>query len=179
MIRKIIWLTYSLLVAYSLSSCTGSDPATPQPLPTFVAPGIKDNPLLEEDGNSTSQVTSQLGAIVNYNFDVSLDYAGHRAEVTQYVEVVNPGPDVWNELVFYLPPGLQTDRFVLSTVEMRDGVESSAMQKQVTSDGFLNFQLPKFLNPKESRMITIKYGLEATQVDLASLSPVGLSLIHI
>ena len=101
MIRKIIWLTYSLLVAYSLSSCTGSDPAPPQPLPTFVSPGIKDNPLLEEDGNSTSQVTSQLGAIVNYNFDVSLDYAGHRAEVTQYVEVVNPGPDVWNELVFY------------------------------------------------------------------------------
>ena len=173
MIRKIIWITYSLLVAYGLSSCTGSNLATPQPLPTFVSPGIKDNPLLEEDGNSTSQVTSQLGAITNYNFDVSLDYAGHRVKVTQHVEVVNPGPDVWNELVFYLPPGLQTDRFVLSTVEMRDGVESSAMQMQVTSDGFLNFQLPKFINPNESRMITIKYGLEATQVDLASLSPVG------
>ncbi|MDP6771563.1 MAG: hypothetical protein QF704_12755, partial [Anaerolineales bacterium] len=63
MIRKIIWITHCLLVAYSLSSCTGSNPATPQPLPTFVSPGIKDNPLLEEDRNSKSQITSQLGAI--------------------------------------------------------------------------------------------------------------------
>ena len=124
MIRKIIWIIYSLLVAYSLSSCTASNPATPQPLPTFVSPGIKDNPLLEDDGNSTSQVTSQLGAITNYHFDVSLDYAGHRAQVKQTVEVVNPGPDAWNELVFYLPPVLQTDRFVLSELKMQDGVES-------------------------------------------------------
>ena len=86
---------------------------------------------------------------------------------------MNPGPDAWNELVFYLPPVLQTDRFVLSEVKMRDGVEASATQMQVTSDGFINFQLSKFINPNESRMITITYGLEATQVDLASLSPVG------
>ncbi len=173
MVRKFVWITYCLLITYNMSSCVDSNLATPQPLPTFVSPGIRDKPVLEGDGNSTYQIVSQLGAITNYTFDVSLDYAGHSAKVIQLVEVVNPGTDVWNELVFYLPPDLQTDQFVLSEVKIQDGVEASATQMQVTPDGFLNFQLSKFIKPKESRLITITYGLEATQVDLASLSPVG------
>ena len=142
MIRTCSRILYCLLIACMLVSCTRNISATPQPLPTFVSPGIRDNPVLDSTENTASSISEHLGAITNYHFDVSLDYAGHRVQVTQLVEVVNPGPDVWNEVVFYLPKDLQTDRFVLSTVEMRDGVESSAMQMQVTSDGFLNFQLP-------------------------------------
>ena len=173
MIRTSARILCCLLATYMLVSCTGNSSATPQPLPTFVSPGIRDNPILEGAKNDTSQISENLGAITNYHFDVSLDYAGHRVQVSQLIEVVNPGPDVWSELVFYLPADLQTDRFVLSTVRIQDGVESSVTQMQVTSDGFLTFQLPKYLNPNESRMITITYGLEATKVDLTTLSPVG------
>ena len=173
MIRTCSRILYCLLIACMLVSCTRNISATPQPLPTFVSPGIRDNPVLDRTENATSSISEHLGAITNYHFDVSLDYAGHSVKVSQLVEVVNPGPDVWTELIFYLPVDLQTDRFVLSTVRIKDGVEDSVTQMQVTSDGFLTFQLSKYLNPNESRMVTITYGLEATQVDLTTLSPAG------
>ena len=166
-------ILYCLLVTYTLVSCTNNSSATPQPLPTFVSPGVRDNPILDGAEKTTSHISKDLGAITNYHFEVSLDYTGHRVQVSQLVDIVNPGPDVWSELVFYLPADLQTERFVLSTVGIQDGVESLVTQMQVTSDGFLTFQLSKYLNPNESRKVTITYGLEATKVDLATLSPEG------
>jgi len=165
-------IVFSISIIFAVS-CNDSSEVVSDPLPTFVPPGIRLNPSLDRDTKVALQVEKNLGVIANYNFDVSLDYAGHRIQVTQLIEVFNPGPDVWSELVFYLPKDLQSDRFVLSTVGIQDEVESSATQMQVTKDGFLVFQLPKYMEPNQSRIVTITYGLEALQVDLQSLSPIG------
>ena len=165
-------IVFSISIIFAVS-CNGSSQVVSDPLPTFVPPGIRLNPSVDKDTKVALKVEKNLGVIANYNFDVSLDYAGHRIQVTQLIEVFNPGPDVWSELVFYLPKDLQSDRFVLSTVGIQDGIESSATQMQVTKDGFLVFQLSKYIEPNQSRIVTITYGLEALQVDLQSLSPIG------
>ena len=73
MIRTCGRILYCLLVTYMLVSCTSNISATPQPLPTFVSPGIRDNPVLDSTENTATSISEHLGAITNYYFDVSLD----------------------------------------------------------------------------------------------------------
>ncbi|MDP7645034.1 MAG: hypothetical protein QGG60_10085, partial [Anaerolineales bacterium] len=160
-------------VALLLAACSGAGQPTAPALPTFVPPGMSENPLALGAAGTPAPGGPQLGAISNYHFDVALDYAGHRVQVSQLVEVINPGPDMWTELVFFLPGDLQTARFTVSTVRLQEQVETAGTQLRFTPDGFLTLRLPQGLNPHESRLVSITYGLEAAEVELATRRPAG------
>ena len=162
-----------LVAALLLAACSGAGQPTAPALPTFVPPGMSENPLAPGAAGTPAPGGPKLGAIANYHFDVVLDYAGHRVQVSQLVEVINPGPDVWTELVFFLPGDLQTARFTLSTVRLQEQVETAGMQLHFTPDGFLALRLPQGLNPHESRLVSITYGLEAAEIGLATRRPAG------
>ncbi len=162
-----------VLTAVLLSACSGGDPPTAPTLPTFVPPGIIENPVAPGTAGTPSPDSREPGAVANYHFDVALDYAGHRVQVSQLVEVINPGPDVWTEIVFFMPQDLQTTRFALSEVRLLDQVETAATQLHFTPDGFLTLRLSQDLNPHESRFVSIEYGLEAVEVGLATRRPSG------
>ncbi len=132
-----------------------------------------ENPVAAGSDVTPSPAISELGAVANYHFDVVLDYSGHRVQVTQLVEVINPGPDVWTELVFFLPNDLQTTRFTISTVRLQEQVQTTATQLHFTPDGFLALRLSEDLNPHESRLVGITYGLEAAEIGLGTRRPLG------
>ena len=46
------------------------------------------------------------------------------AQITQLVDLANPGPDVWEEIVFHIPIDLRTKRFILSDVKLVEQVET-------------------------------------------------------
>ena len=178
MVTSAVWRTDAgilglLLAAVLLASCSVGGPSTTPAFPTFVPPGMIANSVAPGSTRTPSLDSRELGAVANYHFDVVLDYAGHRVQVSQLVEVINPGPDVWTELVFFMPHDLQTTRFTLSTVRMQEQVETAATQLHFTPDGFLTLRLPQDLNPHESRLVSIKYGLEAVEVGLATRRPPG------
>ena len=148
-----------MLVVVLLASCSRRPTVAESEFPTFVPPGMIDNQVdLGREGTLSTDIP-EIGAIANYNFDVVLDYYGHRVQVTQLVEVINPGPDVWTEIVFFLPIDLQTTRFSLGSVRLQDQVETAVTQLKFTPDGFLTLRLSQELNPHESRLVNITYGL--------------------
>ena len=173
MLRSAARFVIVLLPFLLITSCSNTKESTVPDMPTFVPPGMIQDPLASVKVGTSVLHNQELGAVANYHFDVVLDYAGHRAQVSQLVEVINPGPDVWTEIVFFLPRDLQTPRFTLSAVRLQEQVETNAMQLHLTSDGFLALRLPEDLNPNESRLVSITYGLEAAQVSLDTRRPMG------
>ena len=91
------------LAAALLAACSGVRLPTAPDMPTFVPPGMIENPIVPGSEVTPSTGMPEPSVVANYHFDVVLDYAGHRVQVTEMVEVINPGPDVWTELVFFLP----------------------------------------------------------------------------
>ena len=162
-----------LLVAALLAACSDDSQANFPVLPTFVPPGMIENRVVPDAAGTRSPDIQGLGSLANYHFDVVLDYTGHRVQVSQLVEVINPGPDVWTELVFFLPRDLQTTRFTMSTVRLQEHVETAAAQLHFTNDGFLTIRLPQDLHPHESFLVNIAYGLEAVEVDIGTRRPMG------
>ena len=162
-----------LLATVLLAACSDDSQATFPVLPTFVPPGMVENPVVPDAAGTRSPDIQGLGSLSNYHFDVVLDYTGHRVQVSQLVEVINPGPDVWTELVFFLPRDLQTTRFTMSTVRLQDHVETAAAQLYFTNDGFLTIRLPQDLHPHDSFLVNIAYGLEAVEVGIGTRRPLG------
>jgi hypothetical protein len=162
-----------LLATVLLAACSDDSQATFPVLPTFVPPGMVGNPVVPDAAGTRSPDIQGLGSLSNYHFDVVLDYTGHRVQVSQLVEVINPGPDVWTELVFFLPRDLQTTRFTMSTVRLQDHVETAAAQLHFTDDGFLTIRLPQDLHPHDSFLVNIAYGLEAVEVGIGTRRPLG------
>lgn len=152
------------LPAFILAACLGGA-ATPTPLPpTFV-------PAIPAVGNRMAPTLvpflarANPGVSARYTFTVKLDYVGKRAEVAQLVEVTNPGPDEWNELVFYLPADLRTERFTLSKLTLVEQVQALAPRIEVR-DGFLTVRLPAPVRPNEARLVNITYGLSSQETSL-------------
>ncbi|MFQ5410370.1 MAG: hypothetical protein ACE5FI_18325, partial [Anaerolineales bacterium] len=140
----------------------GAPPVPVIPIPATPAAGI--TPLASGSGP---------GAIARYDFSVVLDYIGNRAQVNQLVEITNPGPDVWDRVVFHLPYDLQTDRFTLSRVSLVRDVDTAPRNIEVTDDGFLIVILPDPVGPNQTELINIVYGLEAEQTGTILRRPFG------
>lgn len=169
MIRAPRWLP--ALPACLLAACLGSA-ATPTPLPPTFVPAI---PAIGDRLAPTLVpflARANPGVSARYTFTVKLDYVGKRAEVAQLVEVTNPGPDEWNELVFYLPADLRTERFTLSKLTLVEQVQALAPRIEVR-DGFLTVRLPAPVRPNESRLVNITYGLSSKETSLRARRTAG------
>lgn len=113
-----------------------------------------------QPGTATGVIGRGAGALAVYDFDVALDYQGQQITVDQTIEIVNPGPDFWDKVVFYMPWPLQTDRFALSRVRIVQQ-ETIATTIETTEGGFLIVNLPAPISPNSSVTLNIRYGLDA------------------
>jgi len=169
MMRAPRWLLG--LPACLLAACLGGA-ETPTPLPPTFVPAI---PAIGDRLAPTLVpflARANPGVSARYTFTVKLDYVGKRAEVAQLVEVTNPGPDEWNELVFYLPADLRTERFTLSKLTLVEQVQALAPRIEVR-DGFLTVRLPAPVRPNESRLVNITYGLSSKETSLRARRTAG------
>lgn len=151
-----------LVLAFATNSCT-LDNSNNTDIPAV--PSSPLAPPAEEIAQAINSVAlgAGPGAIAHYEFSVVLDYIGHRAQVTQLVEIVNPGPDDWDRVVFHLPADLQTNRFTLSRVSLLQQVEAAARNIEISNDGFVTITLPDTVQPNEAVLVNILFGLEAEQ----------------
>ena len=162
-----------MAAAFALSSCGRGAVSDPGSLST-TAPFV---PVRSETDTghvlTSGPLGSNIGAVAKYRFSIVLDYSGHRAQVNQLVELANPGPDIWKEIVFHLPIDLRSERFTLSQVSLLEQVETISPQLRVSADNFLTISLPTGVRPHESRLVSITYGLSAAPTTLASRRPHG------
>ena len=149
-----------LVLAFATNSCTLDNSNNTD------IPAVSSGPLAPPAEGIAQAITPVAlgagpGAIAHYEFSVVLDYIGHRAQVTQLVEIVNPGPDDWVRVVFHLPADLQTNRFTLSRISLLQQVEDAPRNIEISADGFVTITLPETVQPNEAVLLSFLYGLEA------------------
>jgi hypothetical protein len=89
--------------------------------------------------------------------------------VIQIVEVINPGPDVWTQIVFQVPAALRSaDTWALSNITLAEG--NATYQKK---NGLLIVNLPKRTLANGVATITFNYALIAPKITLDTRPPSG------
>ena len=168
----------SLLIAhYFLAACANSSQTATASLPTFSPrpPGTASATLEGAPFIPTFTpvpLGQDPGALAIYRFDVTLDYVGHRAQVVETVEVSNPGPDTWSEVVFQLPAALRTEAFILNSLSVSDGQTVVNASYQLNGN-LLRVVLPGGVPPNGAALVTINYGLAAPSISLNTRPPLG------
>jgi hypothetical protein len=154
-----------LLLLWLITGCATFLPAAVT-TPTFVpAPTAPQQILPAGQGP---------GTLANYRLQVTLDYIGHRVQVEELVRIINPGPDHWDKLVFYLPPALRdTDRFTISTAQLQQNTQTQAPNVEVDPKGYIIFSLPGYVRPNAEVTVRIAYGLKAQYTILLARRPLG------
>jgi LysM domain/Peptidase family M1 domain len=110
--------------------------------------------------------------LATYKFQVTLDYVGHRAQVSQAVELVNPGPDTWDSALFQLPAAVQSQAFILNSITVLEA--DTAVNASYQKSGYtLRVVLPGGLTPGNSTTITFNYGLAADAISVDTRPPNG------
>lgn len=149
----------ALLVVIGLAACTLLE-ATPTPI---AAPAPQPPVIAPQPGVSGAvrPLGVQPGALARYDFTVTLDLVGDAAQVVQFIDVTNPGPDTWTEVVFQVPAHLiENEQFVLSGVSIFDGLETQAV-RYLVSDGFIRVFLPQPVPTNSGVGVSLVYGLSA------------------
>jgi hypothetical protein len=159
-----------------LAACDGSANST-SVLPTFTPRGLPSpSPTAEGVPFIPTLTPVPLGqlpnALTTYRFDVTLDYLGHRAQVTQSVEIINPGPDTWDSVLFQLPAAVQSGAFILNSITAPDG-DANVNTSYQQSGYQLRIIVPGGVVPGAAATITINYGLAAPPVELSTRPPTG------
>ena len=163
-------------LAASLLACRPAT-STANILPTFTArslpspsPTVVGAPFIP---TLTPVPLGQLpNALITYRFDVTLDYLGHRAQVAQNVNVVNPGPDSWDSLLFQLPAALQSPAFILNSIAVpSNGQMVNASYHQ--SGYLLRVIMPGGIAPGGAVTVALNYGLAAVSIGSATRPPGG------
>ncbi len=159
-----------------LAACDGSANST-SVLPTFTPRGLPSpSPTAEGVPFIPTLTPVPLGqlpnALATYRFNVALDDLGHRAQVTQSVEVINPGPDTWDSVLFQLPAAVQSGAFILNSITVPDGAAIANASYQ--QSGYqLRIIVPGGVAPGAAATITINYGLAAPPIELSTRPPTG------
>jgi hypothetical protein len=156
-----------------ISACQSAS-ASPTNLPTFTPRALPEASATVPGGPYSPTLTPvPLGQLPNvlatYRMRVVLDFVGHRIQVQQAVDVVNPGPDRWDSLTFQLPAAVQTPAFIFS------GITISQAGTQVNANyalkGYsLRVVVPGGLPPGAGTSVSFEYGLDA-QADALSTRP--------
>ncbi len=161
-------------LALLLAACANA-PDAAGTLPTFTprilpspSPTVGGAPLIP---TFTPVPLGQLpNTLATYRFEINLDYVGHRAQVTQRIEVVNPGPDTWNSLLFQLPTAVQSPAFILNSITVPGG--DAALNAGYEQRGYLlRVTLPAEVLPGAAAQVTLNYGLAASPVDFTVQPP--------
>lgn len=169
---KSILLTLAALV--TIASCGAKDTSSPNvPTPVARATSAITGEIVEYPILAPTRSRKNTGVVAKYRFDVVLDYEGHRAQVNQEVDITNPGPDAWTEIIFHLPVDLQTERFTISEIKLKEQVQTLTSQLRLSDDNFLTISLPSDVQPHESRLVNIRYGLDAISTELDTRRPLG------
>jgi LysM repeat protein len=150
---------------------------TPHSLPTFTPRSLPSaSPTLAGAPFIPTLTPVPLGqlpnALITYRFDVTLDYLGHRAQVAQNVEVINPGPDTWDSLLFQLPAAVQSPAFILNSITSPSG-ETAVNAAYQRSGYLLRVILPAGVMAGEVAKVTLNYGLAANEINAATRPPDG------
>ena len=159
-----------------LAAC-GDATGTASVLPTFTPRSLPGATLTPERAPFIPTLTPvPLGQLANaqatYKFLVTLDYVGHRAQVAQTVEVINPGPDTWDSLLFQLPTAVQSSAFILNSIAVPDG--DALINATYQLRGYLlRVMIPGGVPPGAATSATLNYGLAAEPLTLNSRPPVG------
>lgn len=164
-----LWIA-ALAACNDSADPTGALPTfTPRSLPS-PSPTAEGAPLIP---TLTPVPLGQLpNALATYRFDVTLDYQGRRAQVTQTLELINPGPDTWDNIVFQLPTALQSGAFILNSISAPDdGVPVNVTYQQ--NNYLLRLVLPDAVAPGAAAAVTLKYGLSAARVEPGTRPPDG------
>jgi len=153
--------------ALFIASCS-----TP-PIPDTSSPVSTSTRIASPSSNVPTLTPVPLGKfsgwITSYRFNINLDYVAHRASVIQTVEVINPGPDVWTQVVFQLPTALRSaETWVLSNITLAEG--NATYQKK---NGLVIINLPKRTPANGVATITFNYALAAPKITLDTRPPSG------
>jgi|GEM_PF-495786 len=155
------------IVSLFIASCsTPSIPDTSSPVSTStrIASPSSNVPTL-----TPVPLGKFSGWLASYRFNINLDYVAHRASVIQIVEVTNPGPDVWTQVVFQLPTALRSaDTWGLSNITLAEG--NATYQKK---NGLVIINLPKRTPANGVATITFNYALTAPKITLDTRPPLG------
>jgi LysM domain/Peptidase family M1 domain len=111
-------------------------------------------------------------ALATYHFDITLDFVGHRAQVKQVVEVVNPGPDTWDSVLFQMPAAVQSPNFILNSITIPQGDTVVNAVYELKGYG-LRVVIPGGVAPGAATTVTLQYGLNAPPIDLTTRAPDG------
>lgn len=169
-------LFIGLSLGLVLSACLGPTTGTVA-LPTFTPRAIASpTPTLEGAPFSPTLTPVPLGqlpnALTTYRFSVTLDFVGHRAQVTQVVEVINPGPDSWDSLLFQLPVAIQSAALILNSITVPQGDTVINANYQLSGNQ-MRIVIPNGLPAGASTSVTLQYGLAAQAVDETTRPPTG------
>jgi len=174
--RRLLLVILFALAAVLPTACDGAT-ATPGVLPPFTPRSLPSPSPTAEGAPFIPTLTpvplGQLPNIIaNYRFEVTLDYLGHRAQVTQAVEIVNPGPDTWDSVLFQLPAAVQSDAFILNSIVVPDG-ETMINASYQHSGYTLKVIVPGGVTPGAATTVTLNYGLAAAPASADTRPPVG------
>jgi hypothetical protein len=159
-----------------LSAC-GTASQTPVSLPTFTPRSLPSpSPTIEGAAFIPTLTPVPLGQLSNtlatYRFEVNLDYVGGRAQVRQQVELVNPGPDTWESILFQLPAAVQSPAFILNSITTPGG--DAPVNAAYQQAGYvLRVVVPGGVAPGAGTTVTINYGLAAERVGPGTRPPGG------
>lgn len=167
----------SLLVGLALWLAACQAPPTGNALvATFTARPLPSQGATQPGELSPTLTPVPLGqlpnALATYHFQINLDFVGHRAQVKQVVEVVNPGPDTWDSVLFQMPATIQSSNFILNSITVpQAGADVNATYQL---KGYqLRVVAPGGVPPGAATSVTLQYGLNAPAVDLAGRAPDG------
>lgn len=103
---------------------------------------------------------------------IALNYADKRLTVMQQVTLLNDSPDIWDELVFAVPPAYQAGVFTLRAATITTTLESHPATT-VLSNTMLHIAAPTRVAPGEAVAVALVYGIAIPPIDADTWLPLG------
>ncbi len=120
----------------------------------------------------TPLVTPPPAGIPQVTMSIALNYTDKRMTVQQQIAFANDSPDVWQEVVFAVPPAYPPGVFTLRTATVTTTWESHAAMT-FFSNTMLHVLAPVPIPPGEAVAVALAYEIAIPPVDLNTWLPLG------
>ncbi len=142
--------------------------------PTRTAPTrpVTFTPVPTRTASPTPLVTAPPHAVPQVTLGIALNYIDRRMTVEHQIMFSNASPDMWDEVVFAVPPAYQPDVFMLDTAIVTTAWESR-LTTAVLSNTMLHVPLPFPVAPTEALAIGLRYEIAIPPVSLDTWLPLG------
>ncbi len=175
-----VGISITLCLTILLAAC--QNPNSVPPLPTVTrtpiptATPIPPTPTLTLTPSPTPTpaplVTPPAEGIPAYTLDIMLNYADRRLDVTQQVLLHNSSPDVWEEVVFAVPPAHQPEVFTVTHAEVTTAWDQLSTHTTL-SHTMLHVPLPVAVPPDAPVLIKLEFMLNIPTVGPTDWLPHG------